>query len=318
MDSLRITLLVLGVILIALVYAWDRVKRRKNPNRYARWGISDDDTETHIIGRNSGDPETDTKLVSTAYETDSRYDTTFDDDAYFSTDKNIKLEEEVDVLNDETFEVTPAKLEPEPDEWQTEVDASLQEEIYVENIEPDLDSDPESQVNPIEDITSELEALEEMISQEPEQANIDLGDFDVPVDVVSMQPERIIAVHILAREGSSFSGPDILSKLTELNLQHGDMNIFHRYDANNKTIFSLANAVEPGIFDIAAMDEMSTPALLFILSLPVSVPALEAYDSMLETARSLTDSLNGRLCDETRSVLTRQAIDVLRTELNTL
>jgi len=46
--------------------------------------------------------------------------------------------------------------------------------------------------------------------------------------------------------------------------------------------------------------------------------ALEAFDGMLEVARSLTTSLDGRLCDETRSVLTRQAIDELRAELASL
>jgi len=35
----------------------------------------------------------------------------------------------------------------------------------------------------------------------------------------------------------------------------------------------------------------------------------------LGVARSLASSLDGRLCDETRSVLTRQAIDELRSEL---
>jgi len=308
MDSLRITLLVLGVVLIVLVYVWDRVKRRKNPNRYARWGVSDDDTETHIIGRNSGDPETDTKLVSTAYEIDSRYDTPLDDESHFSTEKNNEIgEEKADVF-----------INDEKDDWQEEVGATLQDEIYLEESEPDLDSDPEVNVNPIEDNTSELEALEEIISQESEQTEMDVGDLDIPLESVASEPERIIAVHVLARDGSSFSGADILSNLTELNLEHGDMNIFHRLDANNKTIFSLANAVEPGIFDLASMEKMTTPALLFLVSLPNTVPALEAYDCMLEAARSLTDSLNGRLCDETRSVLTRQAIDELRTELNSL
>ena len=148
---------------------------------------------------------------------------------------------------------------------------------------------------------------------------MDLGNLDIAVDEpVITTPDKIIAIHVLAREGSIFSGTDILHHLMELDLQHGDMDIFHRFDQNGKTIFSMANAIEPGIFDIAAMDELSTPALLFILSIPNPVTALEAYDSMIDAARSLADSLNGRLCDETRSVLTRQAIDAQRSELNTL
>lgn len=290
MDSLRITLLIIGAAFIAVVYAWERIKRRKNHDRYARWGVSDD-SETHIIGRNSGDPETDSHLVSTAYDTEQ--------------------------FNDEEVFHEPAP-EPEIETDALQVTTDIDEEIQQDDSEPDLDSDPELAVNQINDITSELEALEEIISQQPEQDEMELGDLDVPLDTTPTEPEKIIAIHVLAREGSTFNGADILANLPGLNLQHGDMDIFHRLDDNGHSVFSMANAIEPGTFDIAAMDELSTPALLFILSLPTSLPALEAYDNMLDAARSLADALDGRLCDETRSVLTRQAIDDQRSALNIL
>jgi len=310
MDSLRIILFIIGAVFIAAVYFWDRFKRGKNKNRYERWGVADDGAETHVTGRNSGDPETDSKLVSTAYETES-YDAVYEDDIDEEIDDNIDIANEFDNrLADLVSE--------ENNDRQSEVHANLEDNVVVDDLEPDLDSDPEISVNPIEDITSELEALEEIISHEPEQNEMELGDLDLATKPATLQPERIIAIHVLAREGSSFRGEDILSKLTDLDLQLGEMNTFDRLDMNNKPIFSLANAVEPGVFDSATMNEMSTPALLFILSLPTSIAALEAYDSMLDAARSLADALNGRLCDETRSVLTRQAIDELRTELNTI
>ncbi len=279
MDSLRITLLVIGAVFIAVIYGWERIKRQKKHDRYARWGVADDG-ESHIIGRNSGDPETDTTLVSTAYETDA-YD-----------------------------------VQDEPqDDWQEEVEASLQEEIPQTEDEPDLDSDPELVKNSIDDITTELEALEEIISHEPEQNEMELGNIDISDDPVVSEPDQIIAVHVLAREGEVFSGADILNHLTQLGMQYGEMNVFHCLGPNSKSIFSIVNAVEPGIFDLSEMESMTTPALLLMMSLPNPLPALEAYDGMLGTARSLADSLNGRLCDETRSVLTRQAIDAQRAEL---
>lgn len=309
MDSLRIILLIIGAIFVAAIYGWERVKRRKKHDRYAKWGVSDE-SETHIIGRNSGDPETDSQLVSTAYETDQYVDNIHDD----QTDN----EPLVEFTSDEPEPLADDLQSNEDEDWQSEVTASLDEDTFTDETEPDLDSDPELVVNPIDDITSELEALEEIISHESGQDEMDLGDLDVSDESTSSEPEQIIAIHVLAHKNSSFAGADILNNLVALNLQYDERNTFHRVDDNSNIIFSMANAVEPGTFDIDAMEAMSTPALLFILALPNSTPALEAYNSMLDTARSLADSLNGRLCDETRSVLTRQAIDARRSELNTL
>ena len=313
MDSLRTILLILGAVFIALIYAWERIKRNKEDTRYARWGgVGEDDTESHTIGRNSGDLETDSTLQDHAYDTDDSFDT-----------NESFVEDNVDVnnYNDEAIS--------DEDEWQTEVEASLSDETtptsndvsYEEETDFDLDSDPELNADPIDDITTELEALEEIISSDQEPAQIEIGDMDVPEiepQASTRQPDRIIAIHVLAREGATFSGPDILSSLMHLGMQYGDMNVFHCLGVNNKSIFSLVNAVEPGIFNLAEMDELTTPALLLMMSLPNPVAPLEAFDGMLETARSLTASLDGRLCDDTRSVLTKQAIDELRKELATI
>lgn len=306
MDSLRITLLVIGAVFIVVIYAWERIKRGKDETRYARWGgIAEEDTEAHIVGRHSGDLETDSQLV------DSAYDEPYDD------------VNDVDDLSD--YDDIESDIE---DEWQSEVEASLSEEPIQETIphqddSADLDSDPELNINPIDDITSELEALEEIIAAEHEHEHdqIELGDFNLPVenpDIIGHEPDRIITLHVLAREGAVFIGPDILSNLMHLGLQYGDMNVFHCMGNSNKSIFSLVNAVEPGIFDLSDMDEMTTPALLLMMALPNPLPAVEAYDGMLEAARSLAASLDGRLCDERRSVLTKQAIDEIRAELASL
>lgn len=313
MDSLRITLLVLGAVFVALIYAWERIKRGKDETRYARWGgIAEEGTEAHIVGRNSGDLETDSKLVDSAYD---------------EPDDNVN---DVDDLSDYDDEINDSSSYDDiesniDDDWQSEVEASLAQDVVQEstfsqddNVEPDLDSDPELNKNPIEDITSELEALEEIIAAEHEPDQIELGDFELPVedaDIISHEPDRIIAVHVLARDGAVFTGPDILSSLMHLGMQYGDMNVFHCFGSNHKSIFSLVNAMEPGVFDLSDMDNMSTPALLLMMALPNPLPALEAYDGMLAAARSLAASLDGRLCDDRRSVLTKQAIDEIRAEL---
>lgn len=282
MDSLRISLILLGAGCILIFYLWERFKRRQQDNRYERWGgVNEEGTETHIVP--------------------SQHNTDLHDD---------------DI----------GDIEPVTDRYSTEPLAD-DEAFYIQ--EPDLDADPELMTDPIPDIRSELEALEEIISVddvEPDQ--IELGDLDVRTDSrqehteipleEAAEPERIIALHVMSQEGERFNGSDLLYAFTQTGLQYGEMNIFHRMqEGSDVPVFSLANAVEPGTFDLAAMEETITPALIIIMTLPHRMDALEVFDDMLDTARKISDELSGRLCDDHRSVLTRQAIDDLRASLNT-
>lgn len=281
MDTLRISLILVGALLIAAFYAWERLKQRRQDDRYKRWGgVREEGTETHI--------------VSSRHKSDM-YDDVGD----------------IEPTSESTLSEPPAE----------------NDSYYME--EPDLESDPELHNNPIPDIRSELEALEELISaedSEPDQMQI--GDLDVTTESRHEQknipteepgePERIIALHVMSQEGKRFNGSDLLHAFMQVGLQYGDMNIFHRMQNGSDTpVFSLANAVEPGTFELAAMEELSTPALIIIMTLPHRMDALEVFDDMLGTARKLSEELNGRLCDDHRSVLTRQAIDDLRASLNT-
>ena len=282
MDSLRISLLLLGAGCILIFYLWERHKRRQQDDRYERWGgVNEEGTETHVVNtRNT--PE-------------------FEDD-----------------FADAEPAVEQYSAEPAPEE----------DDYYIE--EPDLDTDPElaTAPDPIPDIRSELEALEEIISvddEEPDQ--IELGDLDVSTESrrertevpqeEAPAPDRIIALHVMSQEGERFNGFDLLQAFTNTGLQYGEMEIFHRMqEGSDVPVFSLANAVEPGVFDPAAMEETNTPALLMIMTLPHRMDALEVFDDMLDTARKIAEELNGRLCDDHRSVLTRQAIDDLRASIS--
>lgn len=290
MDSLRITLIVIGACFIALIYLWERFRRRRQHNRYARWGgLDDDGSETRVVSQPVTDsPEDD----HSDYDDDIRA-AVADIDSFTEMDDNPLPEES-----------------PQPDL----------------HSDPDFDSDPEANVDPIPDIRSELEALEEIIASDDRQpAQFEIGDLDIRTDSrddtgispdTSHDPDRVIALNIIAHSGQSFSGSDLLYNFMQADLQYGEMNIFHKLaDDGTSPIFSLANAVEPGVFDIADMENVSTPALLLFMTVPSRINSLQAFDSMLETATNLAEALHGKLCDDTRSALTQQGIEVIRSSL---
>ena len=93
------------------------------------------------------------------------------------------------------------------------------------------------------------------------------------------------------------------------------MNIFHkrfRGTTNGPVIFSVANILNPGTFDLNAMTEFRTVGVSLFLALPSPTNNLEAFDHMLDVAIHLKESLDGELKDDHRNVMTAQTIEHYR------
>lgn len=130
--------------------------------------------------------------------------------------------------------------------------------------------------------------------------------------------ERIVSLFVTAREGHSFCGTDLLVATEKVGLEYGDMGIFHRLVDNRPDlgpVFSVANMVKPGRFDLRAIERMETAGLGFFMTLPGPLPALDAWDAMLPAAQRLAELLDGLLLDEERNALGRQRIAHIRDEL---
>ncbi|ADE14599.1 cell division protein ZipA [Nitrosococcus halophilus Nc 4] len=125
-------------------------------------------------------------------------------------------------------------------------------------------------------------------------------------------PELIIVLTVVARGKSMFRGTEIVQVLEGKGLRHGEMDIYHAYSPGGRAVFSVANIMEPGSFDLEQIDHLSTPGLALFLRLPGPAGGFAAFDAMLETAELLAEKLNGEVRDERRNVLTAQAIEQIR------
>jgi cell division protein ZipA len=81
---------------------------------------------------------------------------------------------------------------------------------------------------------------------------------------------------------------------------------------NGDVLFSMANALKPGIFDLDEMDATYVRAVSFFMGLPGPRHPKQALDLMIAAARKLAHELGGDLKDEQRSVLTAQTIEHYR------
>lgn len=127
-------------------------------------------------------------------------------------------------------------------------------------------------------------------------------------------PEEVIVVHVMGG-AERLAGKVLLQAALDAGLRFGEYNIFHRYESgahDARAMFSMANAVEPGVFDLDAMEGQSYVGVSFFLMLPGPANSRQALDTMIEAARRVATAAGGDLHDQQHSVLTAQTVEHLR------
>jgi hypothetical protein len=104
------------------------------------------------------------------------------------------------------------------------------------------------------------------------------------------------------------------ARLRAEGLGFGRYEIFHHLHDDGRPIFSVASLKEPGTFDIESMETTQYPGVAMFAVLPGPVPAADAFDDMIFTARALATHLNGALADERGAPLTALRVGKLREE----
>jgi cell division protein ZipA len=130
--------------------------------------------------------------------------------------------------------------------------------------------------------------------------------------------DRIVTLFLAARAGETLHGPDIVVACEKAGLAYGHMGIFHRLDDQHPErgpIFSLANLVKPGAFDLERLHEIRTPGLSLFMTLPGPLPALDAWEALLPAAQRMAELLDAVLLDEERNAIGRQRIAHIREEM---
>ena len=139
-----------------------------------------------------------------------------------------------------------------------------------------------------------------------------------PVVEENSQPaplEEVLVINVKAPEDRPFPGDKLLDIFKKEGLRFGDMNIFHRHvreDGSGQVLFSVANGVEPGTFDLKTIEESTIPALSFFMGLPGPEEPQQAFRILVEAVHHLSRDLGGILRDEQHSVLTGQTLEHYR------
>ena len=188
----------------------------------------------------------------------------------------------------------------------------------AESLEPQQDTEI---AQPIEEVPESIEALETEPAQELVQQSLDLEPepevYSVSADNADDQEQEVLVINVAAKQ-ERFKGPDLLHILLACDLRFGDMDIFHRFEraeGQGKVLFSMANSVEPGYFDLDAIDNFTTPSVCFFMSVPGPREPIKAFETMVETAQCVVENLGGEMLDESRSAMTNQTLEHYRQRL---
>ena len=176
-----------------------------------------------------------------------------------------------------------------------------------------------TQSAPVLDI-EELDQLEEII---PNRGATQLNTEDMPV-IIELGTEQIapageqlfIPLTLMAKTGRQLHGDAIQTAAIAADMVLKDDGIY-RFEVKDdqgylQPLLGLANILKPGSFDAARMQALTTPGLMLYLHLPAPIEARVAFETLIDIGHKLAELLEAELCDETRSVLTKQTIGHLK------
>lgn len=137
------------------------------------------------------------------------------------------------------------------------------------------------------------------------------------------EEQEVIVINVMSRQPEGFIGAALLETILSCGMRFGAMNIFHQYAPapdDDCSLFSMANIVKPGVFDLNNMQSFQTPGVSLFMIMPLkgsaNLSSMDVFDQMLATARKIAEKLDGELKDERRSVMTGQTIEHCRQRIS--
>jgi cell division protein ZipA len=213
---------------------------------------------------------------------------------------------------------------------ETNVDISVDTNVDT-STEKDLDMGlPEFSANSLDNVDEGVGAVRIISGGDPYDESRDEmsspnGTNDVSENTVgngkisdstNNKPNDIIVVYILPKGDAVLEGSQINSSAQALGLSFGEMNIFH-YMRDGQSVFSLANMLEPGSFNIETIHALTTSGLTIFLQIKGDDP-MDDLTEMLQRSYQLAGLLEARLCNHKREPLTEQDAENYRSQVRDL
>lgn len=125
------------------------------------------------------------------------------------------------------------------------------------------------------------------------------------------EPQDVLVLHVVAKEDEPIEGAELLPLLLTLGMRFGEMDIFHRHKESSgrgPVLFSMANMVNPGTFDVDNMEQFNTRGVALFMTLPNAGDAMKAFAMMLSAAQKMAEEFGCQVLDGDRNLVTQQTV----------
>lgn len=177
---------------------------------------------------------------------------------------------------------------------------------------------------PAKKIPSSDQRIPPTLDEDSDEPYIEDGDAEYGEDESTSDdagrnplPQKIVTLRLVAHNRDTFRGDELILALRGIGMLHGKFGIFHRFVGNDETkiVFSAASLVEPGSFDLINIQEQQIPGISLFLIMPGPLDGAEAFDIMMVAARSLAQTMDAELLDESGSNMSIQRERYMREEI---
>lgn len=211
-----------------------------------------------------------------------------------------------EVLHAEPRHLDPVRYAEDPTAVTAEVPTLSSEDAVVERRRPQASPPAPAPTPPRPSVLPTSDPLAETSVDRPKRTT--------PAETPPRQ-QRIVSIRLIAATDRKIDGAELKAALAAERLTFGRYSIFHRLLDGERPLYSVASLVEPGTFDPQLMSTIRFPGVSMFAVFPGPLPAPQAFDDMLATARRLADRLGGVLQDDASSSLTGQRVLSIREEL---
>ncbi|WP_299659496.1 cell division protein ZipA [uncultured Psychromonas sp.] len=187
----------------------------------------------------------------------------------------------------------------------------------IDKLEPEIQ--PESKQQPdVNNITSvdqiisdiELANKDDIKATDPKQA-IDAKQVSETAQTSQVEqklPDELFIFNIAAKQGERLGGHELLQFFLTSGFRYGDMNIFHRHehsDGTGEILFSIANMMAPGTFDLDYMEQFNSPGISFFFTAPNDkISVNKSFDMMLRAVEQAAEEFDCEVLNEKREKFT--------------
>ncbi len=188
------------------------------------------------------------------------------------------------------------------DEKEQDIDKHSPELQVESKVQPEVNN-----ITSVDQIISDIElAHKDGMKQatDPKQAI----EIEQTSQVKQTLPDELFIFNIAAKEGERLGGHELLQFFLTSGFRYGDMNIFHRHehsDGTGEVLFSIANMMAPGTFDLDYMEQFNSPGISFFFTAPNDkISVHKSFDMMLRAVEQAAEEFDCEVLNEKREKFT--------------